>query len=205
MGVAESRGHDGIELKFQVPSVRSDAIENALKPRCRRAHTAAGAILRHQRRSFGGGRADPAAASGRRAVGTDGEAAGPTRVRALGAQRAGGLSQREAGSWLARRPPDRRCAAQRACGIGRRETASRLRDRRGAVGSTFETADTSVEVAFDRGQIRAGTQAMPVMELEFELVNGNRAALVEPRPALVRKAWLVARPPDESRRRTPAV
>lgn len=44
---------------------------------------------------------------------------------------------------------------------------------------TFETGDTSVEVAFDRGRISAGTNSLPVLELEFELKEGNPTALVE--------------------------
>lgn len=43
---------------------------------------------------------------------------------------------------------------------------------------TFETGDTSVEVAFDRGQIRAGTKSLPLLELEFELKHGKPPALV---------------------------
>jgi inorganic triphosphatase YgiF len=48
-----------------------------------------------------------------------------------------------------------------------RRTRRRLRTREGAV----------VELAFDQGEIRAGTARLPVRELEFELLRGPAAAL----------------------------
>ncbi|MBK6006500.1 CHAD domain-containing protein [Ramlibacter ginsenosidimutans] len=43
----------------------------------------------------------------------------------------------------------------------------------------LKAAGTSVEIALDQGRIRAGDASLPVLELEFELKEGNPATLVE--------------------------
>lgn len=42
-----------------------------------------------------------------------------------------------------------------------------------------ESPGVTVEVALDRGEVRAGGRAQPLQELEFELKQGHRSALVE--------------------------
>ena len=44
---------------------------------------------------------------------------------------------------------------------------------------TVESAGTEVEIAFDRGEIRAAGRSYPVLELEFELKAGSAWAVVE--------------------------
>lgn len=44
---------------------------------------------------------------------------------------------------------------------------------------TVRAADCSVEIALDRGEVRAGSRSAPVLELEFELKQGTPAALIE--------------------------
>lgn len=44
---------------------------------------------------------------------------------------------------------------------------------------TVAASGAEVEIAFDRGEIRAGNRAVPVLEVEFELKRGTPAALVE--------------------------
>jgi triphosphatase len=167
------------ELKFQVPPVRSDAIENALKR---------GAVERTQLRAQYFDTNDEALAraglilrlrqEGEQWVQT---AKGPGRH---------GFERLEHNAPVASRSarPDPGLHQGHPVGAALRSALAASADGRlhrvfetdvVRLARTFETSDTSVEVAFDRGQIRAGTQAMPVMELEFELVNGNRAALVE--------------------------
>jgi inorganic triphosphatase YgiF len=43
----------------------------------------------------------------------------------------------------------------------------------------LQAAGTAVEIALDEGRIRAGGASVPLLELEFELKDGSRAALVE--------------------------
>lgn len=44
---------------------------------------------------------------------------------------------------------------------------------------TVEAAGSEVEIAFDRGRIRAGDREVPVLEIEFELKRGSPAAVGE--------------------------
>ncbi|MCW7538755.1 CYTH domain-containing protein [Aquabacterium sp. A7-Y] len=43
---------------------------------------------------------------------------------------------------------------------------------------TLESAEGRVELAFDRGEIRAGERVLPVCELELELLHGRHAAVL---------------------------
>ena len=57
---------------------------------------------------------------------------------------------------------------------------------------TMEAAGSEVEIAFDRGRIRAGEREAPVLEVEFELKQGSPAAVAELAAAWCREhgLWL---------------
>ena len=166
-----------IELKFQVPAARREALARAVatatatRVRCARA-TSTPPIAAWPRPAWRCACARKGGAGCRRSRARgDGiwqrlEHEVPLRVRRRAAAGRPGA---------ARRHPGRRGAAP---GPGRRRAAADLRHRRRCAPQRLLRAPGCVvELAFDQGALTAGEQRWPLCELEFELKGGDAAAL----------------------------